>query len=424
MLQTADFNVVGYEIEPGQPIPLTDPSSQPMIVVADGPSGQRLYEGDSGGPCVTIGRSPYVISGLVSNFRNFLDGTHKTYLVDPRNVASWVDVTMHGAPISLPTSPPSGNPVFTAASTKTGETHRNFVIANYGGSAAAYLNVYRPGGWSGWAPLNISAVGGGGVIGAATILDSGGTPKLFVAQSVKTFSNPQLTTMYVAPSFAPGTTSPWPAVSWISGGTAPSTLQSGTRHFKGTPAIIAMGPNDTDRVDYFSYASNNSDGSNGIFYRWRYNNVWQSSSWQQIPSPPGGVTIKGSPSVGRKGDTYYVAARGSDQAIWINTLPGVTNSAAYGGPWTGWTSIGGVVATDPALTAWDRGVDVHVIGMEQRLWHRYTDADGAWSGWIELDETLFIGTVLSASNLLPSTHEIDIVGTVSGPSPRLVRFPW
>jgi hypothetical protein len=402
---------------------LHPPSEAALITVGDSGTGQRLFHGDSGGTCFTEGRSPFVISGITEGFRDHPDGTHTTYLVDPLAAQSWVDLTMHGTPLAVETNPPAGDPVFTSASTKTGINHRNHVIASYGGTAA-YMSVYAAGGWSAWAPLTVVPPGGIGIVGATTLLDSAGTPKLFLAQSSKSFSAPVTTTMYVSPSITPGTRGPWPAFTWISAGTAPSTLASGTRSFKGTPAIVSMGPNNTDRIDYFAYASNTIDSASGIFYRWRFNDAWQSSSWQLVPSPPNGVTIKGSPSVARMGDAYYLAARGSDQAIWINTLPGVTNSASYGGPWSGWVSIGGVVITDPTLTAWDRGVDVHVIGMEQRLWHRYTDADGSWSGWIQLGTDTFTGTVLTASNLLPSTHEIDIVGTFAGPSPRVVRFPW
>ena len=80
MLQTADFPVIDYEIEPGVPLPFPfNPSSTPMIAVADGPSGQRLFPRrfrwrvHDGRP-VTL-RTP--ISGITSTYRDFDGGSHQ-----------------------------------------------------------------------------------------------------------------------------------------------------------------------------------------------------------------------------------------------------------------------------------------------------------------------------------------------------------
>ena len=68
--------------------------------------------------------------------------------------------------------------------------------------------------------------------------------------------------------------------------------------------------------------------------------------------------------------------------------------------------------------------DVYVVASDNTLWHKYMDGDGVWSEWIQVNTTVYQGGVLTASNLLPSIHEINIVPTVAGPSPRLIRYPW
>ena len=221
----------------------------------------------------------------------------------------------------------------------------------------------------------------------------------------------------------PGTAVPWNTFTWSNAGSAPA----GTK-FKQYPAIAAIGPVSTSRVDYFTYASNDADSNGAIYYRWKFNGAWQNSSWQEIPNPPDGVTIKSSPSVALKGDTLYLAARGSNGEIWINTLPNVTNSATYGGPWAGWNSIGGGWLGPPAITAWDRGVDVYALGTDSQLYHTYMDGDGTWSNNIAIGSTTYSSVALTAANLLPTNHEINIIGNVpngpGGPSPRVTRFPW
>ena len=233
--------------------------------------------------------------------------------------------------------------------------------------------------------------------------------------------NPQV--MWVSPNITPGTAPPWPSFDWISAGSPPSN-----RLFRGNPAIVSPGASSNDRVDYFAYASDKTFDSFGpIYTRFMFNGTFQDSGWTALPSIPG-VNIKSSPSVALRGNTYYVAARGSDDQIWITTLPNVTNSGTYGGPWTDWFPMAGLYLGPPAITAWERGLDVYGIGYDNRLWHQTMDADGVWSDLIQLNATFSSTTALTASNLLPSIHEINIFGNVpngpGGPSPRVTRFPW
>ncbi|HEY7372295.1 MAG TPA: trypsin-like serine protease [Polyangia bacterium] len=427
MLQNADFDTVSYEINPGQGIPdPVGPSSVEMITVADSPSGQRLFHGDSGGTCANVGGSPYVISGIAESFKDHPDGTHTTYLVDPWNIKYWVDATMHGPYPGPPSAPPVNAMGFTSAATKTGFTgtfignHRNYIVATPTDlNALPYIAINSASGWAAWSrlaqlPNLMGSNPSHSLIGLTSIQTSTGEPNILMAVSA---SNDASSKMFVSQVLTPGTTGPR-AMSWNQAGPAPAGNQ-----FKGAPSVVMFGPGHLDRLDFYSYASNANDDNGAIYYRWAFNGPWQNAGWDQIPQPPNGVTINSSPSAALQGTTLYLAARGSDGAMWINTLPNATDSGTYGGPWTGWASLGGVWISPPALTAWDRGVDLYGLGMDNTVYHVTMDADGWWSDYIQISTTQYPTLQITAQNLLPSTHEIDIL-TVSGQTPILTRFPW
>jgi hypothetical protein len=53
------------------------------------------------------------------------------------------------------------------------------------------------------------------------------------------------------------------------------------------------------------------------------------------------------------------------------------------------------------------------------------DADGSWSDPMQLNATFMNTTALTASNYLPSTHEIAVVGISGSPiSPQITRYAW
>ena len=59
----------------------------------------------------------------------------------------------------------------------------------------------------------------------------------------------------------------------------------------------------------------------------------------------------------------------------------------FGGGWSGWESLDGVLVGDPSAVSWgpDR-VDVFVRGTDDRLWHKFFG--GGWSGWEPLGGAL------------------------------------
>lgn len=79
-----------------------------------------------------------------------------------------------------------------------------------------------------------------------------------------------------------------------------------------------------------------------------------------------------------------VFARGTDGAVWhdYQTAPG-------SGPWSGWSSLGGVVTSDPAVALnHDGRLEVFAVGTDSAVWHDYQTipASGPWSGWSSLGQ--------------------------------------
>lgn len=92
-----------------------------------------------------------------------------------------------------------------------------------------------------------------------------------------------------------------------------------------------------------------------------------------------------------------VFVRGLDGAVW--------HAFTSGGAYSGWESIGGLLAdgTGPAVASWSAGrLDIFVQGLDHQLWHKYWSS--GWSGWEPL------GGYLTASPTVASwgTGRLDI----------------
>jgi len=76
-----------------------------------------------------------------------------------------------------------------------------------------------------------------------------------------------------------------------------------------------------------------------------------------------------------------VYVQGSDNALWWQTT---TDS---GVTWSGWLSLGGVLASSPAVTSPANFViDVFVQGSDNNFWWQKTTNNGVtWSGWTYAD---------------------------------------
>jgi hypothetical protein len=99
------------------------------------------------------------------------------------------------------------------------------------------------------------------------------------------------------------------------------------------------------------------------------NNGW--SGWSSL----GGV-ITTEPSTGQNADgRLEVFARGSNNAVWH-----IWQSAPSSGPWSGWASLGGVITSNIAVGRnADGRLEVFVRGTDQAVWHRWQTAPN--NGW-------------------------------------------
>jgi uncharacterized repeat protein (TIGR03803 family) len=74
-----------------------------------------------------------------------------------------------------------------------------------------------------------------------------------------------------------------------------------------------------------------------------------------------------------------VFARGTDNAVWHTS-----QAVAGGSTWNQWTSLGGVVTSDPIVGQnADGRLEVFVLGQDSALWHRSQTAasDSTWTPW-------------------------------------------
>jgi peptidoglycan/xylan/chitin deacetylase (PgdA/CDA1 family) len=100
--------------------------------------------------------------------------------------------------------------------------------------------------------------------------------------------------------------------------------------------------------------------------------------------------------------TVYVAARGTNNAVYMRTLKG--------GAWGGWTSWGGIVSSAPAIAgATDGRVDVFARGGDGALWTRTMGSNGVLTQWKSLG-----GQLATAPDAVSSgIGSIDVYATLT-----------
>ena len=101
---------------------------------------------------------------------------------------------------------------------------------------------------------------------------------------------------------------------------------------------------------------------------------WTGSGWTSWTSL-GGVLASDPDAAASGGDRLDVVARGSDWAIWLRTRSG--------GAWTGWQSIGGIASSGPSIASLGSGrLEVFARGLDGALW--VNSFSGGGSGWSSL----------------------------------------
>jgi len=142
--------------------------------------------------------------------------------------------------------------------------------------------------------------------------------------------------------------------------------------FDDNPAAVSLGPGN---VQLFARGA---DGQ--ILHRQLSGGAW--SNWAAVP----GLQADSGPAATVFGTTIYLFTRGTDGALWQNVLP-------QGGAWSGWSSLGGGLASGPgAGTRLNSGtVDVFVRGTDNALYHRALPPGQSWTPWETLGGNLTSG---------------------------------
>jgi hypothetical protein len=74
-----------------------------------------------------------------------------------------------------------------------------------------------------------------------------------------------------------------------------------------------------------------------------------------------------------------VVVRGADRGVWLR---GKADSTAG---WQPWADLGGQATSRPAVASWSSGrLDVVARGTDGALWHRSQLSPGSWTGWMSL----------------------------------------
>ncbi len=105
-----------------------------------------------------------------------------------------------------------------------------------------------------------------------------------------------------------------------------------------------------------------------------------------------------------------VFVRGVDNGLW--------HRWSDGNLWSGWESLGGGLSSEAGVTAWGPNrLDVFVRGMDSALWHRWWDG-GSWSGWERADASLRSGPAVASW----SANRLDVFA--QGPDSALWHRWW
>src|SRR5512146_2340824 len=101
----------------------------------------------------------------------------------------------------------------------------------------------------------------------------------------------------------------------------------------------------------------------------------------------GGVII-GAPAAAVARTTVVVAARGTNNALWLRMM--------HNGTWGKWTSWGGVLSASPAIAGGSDGrIDAFVRGADHALWARTLRAGGSLTAWKSLGGRLSTGPAVA-----------------------------
>jgi hypothetical protein len=135
--------------------------------------------------------------------------------------------------------------------------------------------------------------------------------------------------------------------------------------FNGTPTA-AMGDGD-DVLNVFVRG-----GDDALWHRSIAGTGPEFTQWQSF-----GGTIIDDPTAATIDDTFAtVAAIGTDGALWTGQVTTLG--------WSGWTSLGGELASYPWMVGHADEGYVFAIGLDSAMWFDRRTATGSWTGWQSL----------------------------------------
>ena len=125
-----------------------------------------------------------------------------------------------------------------------------------------------------------------------------------------------------------------------------------------------------------------------VFVRGTDNALWH--IWQTAPhagpwsawSSLGGVISSQLAAAVNTDGRIEVFGRGTDNALWH-----IWQTAPHAGPWSAWSSLGGRISSEPAVSVNSDGrLEVFARGTDDALWHIWQTAPhaGPWSAWSSL----------------------------------------
>ena len=127
--------------------------------------------------------------------------------------------------------------------------------------------------------------------------------------------------------------------------------------------------------------------------------IWQTAPhagpWSAWTSLGGLLTNEPSVAVNSDG-RLEVFARGADDALWHTW-----QTAPHAGPWSAWSSLGGSITSDATVAVNSDGrLEVFARGTDNALWHIWQTAPhaGPWSAWASLGGTLITPAIYLGLN--------------------------
>ncbi len=149
--------------------------------------------------------------------------------------------------------------------------------------------------------------------------------------------------------------------------------------------------------------SKNESAAGTYYYRTAYDgNATYANATSNVVNVQIKITPASSPAVT---DGLYLFVRGSDNALWYNYWTGTT--------WTAATSLGGNLTSAPAATSpGTSAIDVFVQGTNGAVYEKTTTNNGAtWSGWASLGGVLAAGSSPAATSPGSGQVDISVLGT-------------